>query len=426
MFFLYDIILVDVFVLYLPYLFWRRKWHKDFLMRLGFLPPGLVQSLRDKPNIWVHAVSVGEVLAVKNFIRQIREEFPRYNIVISVVTKTGYEVARSQFQTGETIIFAPLDFTWAARKFADTIAPKVYVAAETEIWPNLLRILQNKNIPIAIINGRISQRSYDGYRRISFLMKPILNGIAIFCMQSAADAKRIIELGARVDRVHAVGNVKFDELPAADEALPDFGFEKSERLWIAGSTHPGEEDILLDLHKMIQTKFPDLRLVLAPRHIERSREIIYLVEEKNFRPVLLSKLRETKLTPHSVVIVDTMGKLRSLYPLAAIVFVGKSLLGRGGQNVIEPASFSKPVLVGPHTDNFRDVIRLFCEANAIIQVRNPQQLGEEILRLLQSPEERSELGRRAYQVVKTNQGATAKSLEFIRSLLKSAAYIRLY
>lgn len=415
MFILYDILVVTAFILYLPYLFWRGKWHKDFQMRMGYLPAALTESLAKKSNVWIHAVSVGEVLAVRNFIRELKRERPNDSIVISVVTKTGYEVARSQFKEGETIIFAPLDVSWAVKKFVEAIAPKVYIAAETEIWPNLLRTLQNKGVPIVIINGRVSEGSFKGYQKISFLMKDVISRIDLLCMQSQEDAKRIIELGALFNRVHVVGNVKFDEVPSGFWP-EDFGFE-DERLWIAGSTHPGEEEILLDVYKALQARFADLRLVLAPRHIERCGAVSRLVEDKNFRPVLLSKLKETKLTPHSVVVVDTMGKLRSLYQLATIVFVGKSLVGRGGQNVIEPAAFSKPVMVGPHTDNFKDVIRLFREAKALIEVRNPQELSEEAAVLLSNPQEQESLGRRALEVIQSNQGVTAKTLELIRPLL---------
>ncbi len=381
----------------------------------------MTDEIQAKENIWVHAVSVGEILAMQGLLNQLRQRYPRHQIVLSTVTATGYDLARSRFQHIK-IIFAPLDFHSAVTQYIQRIKPKVYINAETEIWPNLFWALYKQGIPIVLINGRVSLKSFAGYKILKFFVKEILSYVNIFCMQSEEDAGRVIQLGARKERVRVSGNMKFD-----DVALPtiltrqDVGLLRNEWLWVAGSTHPGEEEIILEILQSLTEEFPQLRLVLAPRHPERTLEIVNVVRQKNLLPVKFSELAGMPWEPRQVVIMDTMGQLRSLYGLAEIVFVGKSLTGYGGQNIIEPASFAKPIIVGPNTQNFKDVVELFKKASALMQVNNTEEFKTELIQLLKNPHQREAMGAAAREVIQENQGATERTLKSIGEIFKSSA-----
>jgi len=419
MFILYDLLYLLFCFAYVPYLVIKQKWHPHFFMRMGFLPENLLQRLQQQQNIWVHAVSVGEVLAVKGVIKQIRRKFPRYRMVISTVTQTGYVIAQSNFSPSETVIYAPLDFSFIARKFINMIKPKLYITAETEIWPNLLTLLSAAHIPVAQINGRISDKSFGGYRRVGFLTRRVLKAMSVFCMQTQSDAQRIITLGASQDNVQVVGNLKFDDAPLADEfRFEKLGFQDNERVWIAGSTHGGEEDIVLDVYKKLQPEFKDLRLILAPRHPERTAEILRLVEQRGFTAIKFSELRKGKSLDQGIIVVDTMGHLKALYPLAHLVFVGKSLTVGGGHNIIEPAGLAKPIVFGPRMDNFKDIVRIFMERKAVIQVEDETDLLVRVRELLKSPEKMNQLGQRAKEVVLGNRGAVEKTIDILSKFLK--------
>jgi 3-deoxy-D-manno-octulosonic-acid transferase len=237
-------------------------------------------------------------------------------------------------------------------------------------------------------------------------------------MQSELDVKRILAIGAPEDKVKNIGNVKFDDLPEDKIYLPeDFGFERNDTLWIAGSTHPGEEEIVLRVFKNIKTKFPSLRLVIAPRHVERTEDVQRIIEEQGISSVRFSQMKSTKSDPNSVVLVDTIGHLRALYSLATLVFVGKSLTVPGGHNIIEPSFYSKPVIVGPHMQNFRDVMIAFKNDNAVVEVQDPQELESAVDRLLGHPQEMADLGRKAKQVISRQQGAIKRSMEIISHFL---------
>ncbi len=418
MFILYELILWIAFIIYFPILVLKKKWHKRFFTRLGFISFDLKSRIHPNKNIWIHAVSVGEVLAVLRLVQQIKERFPQYQIVLSAVTKTGYQVAAQHIKDPDVVLYAPLDFSFSVYQYVKAIQPKIYIATETEIWPNLFRVLHKNQIPIVLINGRISDKSYHGYKKVSFFIRRILQQVDAFCMQSPLDVERIISLGALKQRVHMVGNVKFDELvESSSYTLEQVGFSQGDCLWIAGSTHPGEEEMILDVYKSIYQDFPQLRLVIAPRHIERIEEVIKIIAAKGFLALKLSQIRNNRFDQNAVVVVDLMGKLRALYPLAKIVFIGKTLVPGGGQNMIEPAYFGKPVLVGPYTENFRDVMNIFLESAGIIQVQNAQEFLSKIVYLFRHPEEMKRIGQIAQGVVQKQQGATAKTLQIITHVL---------
>ncbi|HBR15166.1 MAG TPA: hypothetical protein DD723_06465 [Candidatus Omnitrophica bacterium] len=415
--FIFDIIFVVYALVYFPYVMLQRKWHKDFPQRLGCWPAALRSAFKQKDNIWVHAVSVGEVEASLPLIKRIKESFPAYGMICSTVTPTGYRLARERLQDQGLVIYAPLDFSWMTRKLVHLIRPKMYVVVETEIWPNMFLALQSRGVPIVLVNGRISDKAFRNYQKISFLLRRILRGVSHFCMQSSLDARRILTLGAPQERVSVVGHLKFDNLPPPAADLPKINFGKDDRLLIAGSTHPGEEEILLKIYKKLVAEFKTIRLVLAPRHVERTQDVVRLVEDLGFKAVKFSRAADVRLTADSVVVVDTIGQLRTLYNWAEVVFVGKSLTVPGGQNIIEPAFYGKPVFVGPHTRNFRDVVALFLQEQALVQVRDADELFFALKEFLRDPNPRTQMGLRAQAVVQKYQGATARTIKILSTFL---------
>lgn len=418
MFIIYDFILFILVLFYIPFLIVRRKWHPGFWMRLGSLNHSC-KRLREKENIWIHAVSVGEVLAIEDFISSLIQEFPSFQIVCSTVTKTGYALAQERFENKAIVIFAPLDFSWIVKKFINLINPKIYICAETEIWPNLYFFLNRRKVPIVQINGRISDKAFNGYQRIKFVLTRILNCVDIFCVQTELDASRVKALGVKDSKVVVTGNLKFDNYPPVLEFTKEnLGFGREDCLWIAGSTHPGEEEIVLKVYKKLSKEFDSLRLILAPRHIERARDVTELIKEEGLQAVHFSQNFGMKLTKDHVLLVDTIGQLRGLYGIAGIVFVGKSLKSGGGQNVIEPAFFGKPIVVGPLTYNFKDIIKIFLEKQALKQVADGQELEDAVKYFFQNPAEGRAMGQRAKELVERYQGATAKTIKIIGSFLK--------
>ena len=270
MFIFYDFIFFLYALVYLPYLLISGRGYAGYGMRFGFFSQQVEWQIKAKENIWLHAVSVGEVMVIEGFIDQLIKQYPAYQIIVTVTTKTGYELAVQRLKEKALVIPSPIDFSFVAGRFVSLINPKMYIAVETEIWPNLYRQLYLGDIPIMVINGRISDNSFGRYKAIRFLLKGVLNQAAVWCMQSQRDAERIIELGAESSRVTVTGNIKFDDLPKeADASVSSFMCNKNELWWVAGSTHPGEEEIVLDVYAKIIKDNPQWRLIIAPRHIEQ-------------------------------------------------------------------------------------------------------------------------------------------------------------
>jgi len=417
--FIYDLLFIIFAIFYVPYLFLQGKWHTGFFARLGSCPEELEIKLKGKKNIWIHAVSVGEVLAVRGLVKKLQDAYPKSQIVLSTVTQTGYKLASSQLKD-VVVFYAPLDFSVIVRKYIELVRPEIYISTETEIWPNIFLALHENNTKIVVVNGRISDKSFERYRRIRVLISPILQYVSKFCMQSVIDAKRIVELGADKKKVDVTGNMKFDDVPAvSDMTASDLGFDKDDIIFIAGSTHPGEEEILLGVYKIIREGFPNFRIVLAPRHIERVNDIISLISEKGFEGVKFTRIKETRIKQDSIIVVDTIGHLRTLYSLATIVFVGKTLSGHGGQNILEPAFFGKPIIVGPNMQNFKDIMEFFLKDKAVVQVKNEAALMVRMRKLLESEAERKKFGEAAKKVIEKYQGATQKSFQTVKALLEN-------
>ncbi len=407
-----------VAVFYVPLLFFKGRWRSAVLSRLRPVPEDIKKFCSENKIIWIHAVSVGEVQAVIRFVGLLKVRFPGYKVVLTTVTGTGYQLALSKVGAESPVLYAPLDFSWVVQNYIQAFQPRVYITTETEIWPNLFLALTRRQVPVILFNGRISARSFSRYRRVKFFLRLILKKVSLCCMQTEKDALRIRALGVPRERIHVLGSVKFDDASAKqgyDRA--EYGYAEDDFILVAGSTHPGEEGVLLSTFQRLQKEFPRLHLILAPRHIERTSEVMALIENSGYVAVPWTRIKTVPMQPQVVVAVDTIGHLQKLYSLATIVFVGKSLLGKGGQNIIEPAVFGKPILVGPYTENFQRIVEIFKDQKAVIQVDHPRSLEQNMRALLSDKALRNELGRNAKNVIRNHQGATENSLNLISPFL---------
>ena len=419
--FLYDIIFFAYALIYLPYLVLTRRWYSGFGMRFGFFPSALKAEMAGARNIWVHAVSVGEVAAVAGLIRRLKAQYPRHRVVCSVTTKTGYGLARAQLADAALVIPSPLDLSVTVAAFTRVIRPVVYIAAETELWPNLFRRLAKENVPIVIINGRVSDRSFGRYQAVRFFLKGALRDVRAFCMQSDTDAKRIMALGADTARVRVVGNIKFEDEDVAGAPETPRVFPADQQVWIAGSTHPGEEAIVLAVYRKMRDAGLPWRLVLAPRHVERAGEVMGCVRQAGFEGRMFSQIAQgSPMAAGDVLVVDTIGHLRGLYAQASLVFMGKSLRKGGGQNIIEPAFFARAVIVGPMMENFRDILARFKEDSAIVQVRDDEEFSDAVLALARDEGRRAVMGQKAAAVIAGNKGALERTLMCVQEITGSS------
>lgn len=406
---LYDIAFLIFSLFYLPTLIFKGKMHADLGERFGRFRPEKLKELKAcERAIWIQAVSVGEVAVCRPLIDALRTRFPDKRIVLSTITKTGNDLARKTYPSGVAIIYFPLDLSWIVRKVVSIIKPSLYIMVETEIWPNMIKEVSRLSIPCAMVNGRISDKSFGKYKAVKGLLKSALDGIGAFCMQSEIDASRIRAIGAAEDRVRVTGNMKFDVVSnigtnKAVELMSMAGISGSGQLVVAGSTHGGEEVILIDVYKKLLPEFPGLKLLIAPRHIERAAEVRALVNDSG----LAGK----------VIVLDKIGYLRDAYSMAAVVFVGGSLVPHGGQNPIEPAALGKPVIFGPHMFNFKEITAAFLENGAAFMVGSADALIDSMRFLLSDSERCKDVSIRAGEVIAEKRGATQRNLKEIERLL---------
>lgn len=420
MYLAYSALLALVLLLGTPYwlleMLRHGKYHQGLLERLGRVPQRLRDS--DRRSIWVHAVSVGEVLAVSELVRDLRAEFSEHRVVISTTTDTGQKLAATRFG-GKNVFYFPLDFSFSARPFFAALRPDLIVIAETEFWPNLLRIATESGARTAVVNARISDRSLPGYRRWRKILRPVLRDIAVFVAQTAEDARRLAEIGASPDRVFVGGNLKFDvavpaALPIVEQMKSAISKSGAEPVLVCGSTVDGEEPMLLAAFKDVLARHPAATLLLAPRHPERFAQVENLLQGLKIPFCKRSELIGQSLNG-KVLLIDSIGELSSLYALADLAFVGGSLVPRGGHNIIEPAQHGVPVLVGPYTENFRDIVSLFQSRDAVRVVR-PDELSRVVIELLAHETDRRALGRRALETLESQRGATRFTLEKLKAL----------
>ncbi|MFB0526960.1 MAG: 3-deoxy-D-manno-octulosonic acid transferase [bacterium] len=412
----YQILLVFFFFIFWP--FFIQKISKGLKQRLGFLNES-VNKVRGGNVIWAHAASVGEVVATGNLIRALKKECPDYNFVISTLTSTGQAMARKVIPDARAFIYFPLDLSCIVGRVLDTIKPKLFIMTETELWPNFVREAKKRKIPILMANGRISKNSFRKYKMVKFLMKKVLGNIDLFIMQSQTDAERIISLGANSSAVTVTGNLKFDIGRDILLGSADSNLQSNRLIFVAGSTHRGEEETILDVYGEIRKSYPDIVLILAPRHVRRVSEVEKLLNSRNFkfrRRSELSSLFEGN-NLNQIILLDTIGELAHFYALASIVFVGGSLVPVGGHNILEPASLGKGVLFGPYMDNFEEIAQSFISQGAGKVVSNGEELVNNILRLLSNPEELKSMGRTALEIVKMHKGTAGKSAILAKNLL---------
>ena len=422
-----------LFLFTLPYiLLYTRltgRYRSSFTQRIGIYPALNPPSARS-PRLWLHAVSMGEVNAAVPIIEAFQTLAPRCTIILSTTTEHGQKLAKTRLPSNVICIYAPIDFILSVTSALRKIKPDLLVCLETELWPNLLMMANLMGIKTAIVNGRISGRAIKRYRMIRPLMKEVLGSMNFFSMIQEIDARRINEMGAAPEKIQVNGNAKYDLLLRQSEnwVQPDqvrywrqiFGIKKNEPVFLAGSTRHFEEEIILDAYQKVIQKAPDTLLILAPRHLERTRRIEKIIKARGLNCQLrtcLGNNGENRTAP--VIILDTMGELQAIYSIATVVFCGGSLTPLGGQNILEPAVWAKPVLYGPYMDDFLDARNLLESTGGGIEVKDGNDLAEKVLFFIAWPDQAQKTGNSARRAVEMNQGAAKKHAEVIYSQLRA-------
>ena len=426
----YNVLLFFFSLLAIPFFTWKiltvAKHRAGFIQRLGFYRSPERVEKKSKPPLWVHAVSVGEVLATVPLVQKLIRAYPQFPVVASTITPTGQAVARSKFAEACRIIYFPFDYPFSIRLALKSVRPCLFVHTETEIWPNFLFTLGRKGIPSAIVNGRISSRSSRHYGWFRFFFRPVLANISVFGMQSRLDCYRIIRIGADPRRVFITGNMKFD-IPLhgdAEERMDtiraEMGFALDNLLFVAGSTHAGEEEILLDVYVKLKKEIPNMKMLLAPRHPERCDEVERLCDKR--RVVVGRRTRRKSADGEGrvdVLLLDTIGELAQAYSMGDVVFVGGSLVPVGGHNLLEPVMHKKPVLFGPYTENTVDIANELKQTGGGVEVYNRESVFLEAKRLFEDLDHRESVGRAAYGILEEHRGATERNLAILRPFLES-------
>ncbi len=421
MYLLYSALLAGWLLVSLPY--WliqmgrHGKYRAGLAGRLGKLPRPLMAP-SSKPAIWVHAVSVGEVLAVSGLVTEL-SRFSEHQVFVSTTTDTGQKLARKRFGE-ENVFYFPLDFAFAIRPYLQALRPQLIVIAETEFWPNFLRLAKEAGARIAVVNARISDRSFPGYRRLRRWLTRVLANVDLFVTQTDEDRRRLLEIGAAAQRVEVTGNLKFDISPPAPPPIVGclrnaFHEAGASPVLVCGSTVDGEEPLLLRAFENVLASHPRALMILAPRHPERFVEVAALLSKLGVR-FWKRSLWSGEPIAGGVFLVDTIGELAVLYSLGTLAFVGGSLVPRGGHNIIEPAHYGVPIIVGTHTDNFRDIVGLFQSRNAV-KVVGPAELPLAFMELISDEAERVALGRRAAETLRAQQGATQRTVAALEGIL---------
>jgi 3-deoxy-D-manno-octulosonic-acid transferase len=428
MYAVYSAVIVAFFVVVSPYLVYQavryRKYIASLPQRLGYLPVSF--NLDADESIWIHAVSVGEVLTARALLPELHERYPRLRLILSTTTMTGQVVARNNLQYVDEVFYFPFDLGFVVHRTLRLVKPRLFIMMETEIWPNLLHACRRAGVKTMLLNGRISSRSYPRYRLARPFFRRVLRDIDVFCMQSEESARRVIDIGAERERVIVTGSLKFDslEIPAAsagdrgrNRVLRYFRIAPGRPVIIAASTLKGEEQHVLDAFQRIRATMTGALLIIAPRKPERFDDAERLARRAGWKVARRSELRVDAEPRHDVVILDTIGELAQLYQVATAVFVGGSLVDAGGHNILEPAVFGKPIVFGPYMQNFGEIAQTFLDNGAAIQVRNGRELEPVLLELVGDPVRRASLGAAARALVEANRGARNKSLAAIAELL---------
>ncbi len=428
MIYLYTFLYLLALIFYFPVFLIRVRWVKREKLELKprltlTLPP----SADGRVCLWLHAVSVGEVFSLQRLVRQLRQRHPSWRIVVTSLTPSGVRLAREKLSQMAEVAIIPVDLPWCLERFWRRLRPALLGLVESEFWPNLLWLARKKSFPVVVINGRISEKSFSRMRKLRSFFLRFLDPVALFLMQSEKDRQKLIDLGVNHEKIMVIGNIKSDvslpEWPEAEKACwrDRLGLEAETRLVVAGSTHPGEEVIFFKALAAVRAFNPKLKLIIAPRHPERAEEVASL--GANFAIVCerWSSYRHESETAAptckawEVLIVDTLGDLPLFYSLADLTFVGGSLVARGGHNLLEPAFYGKPILVGPYMDNFAALNDIFLQRGAALEIRDEAELVEAWKRI--DAPEFLEMGKRAKEILRSLQGATQKTIEVLESFV---------
>ncbi len=390
--------------------------------RIGLCVP---EPAEKEGNIWIHALSVGEVVSAVPLVDALREAFPSKDIVFTVSTATGMRVAREALQGRVKVLHTmPFDVWWAIRRFIKRIRPAVFILVETDIWPGFLNYLNSRGVRSMLVNGRISPRTYSSYRQVSWIVRRIFKPLKTCLMQSHLDRERLLAVGVEPAKVLTAGNIKFDQSVLSmsqeecERCLTLIGLTSADPIWVAGSTHKGEEVVILEVFEALLTDFPLLRLILAPRDISRTEELMRLSYSMGLNPVRRSRISEED-SGYEVLILDTYGELGRIYGLGWVSFVGGSLVPVGGHNLLEPASLGSPVLFGPHTHNFVFMSSAIVKAGGGIQVPDANGLYDEVKNLFDHPDKQATMGRNGMMFVAQNRGAVKSAVSWVKENIRA-------
>lgn len=418
MYILYNILLVVLTVMLSPFILFKLitvpKYRRGITQKLGRVRKGVLRVLAGGHRpIWIHAVSVGEVMAAHPLIRDLKKRYPNRKLILSTVTVTGNYTAKQRVPEADAVFFFPFDYPCIVRRVIKKIKPAIVLIAETELWPNFFRELKKHEIPSALINGRISPRSYLNYRKFRRFFAQVFSNVSLFCMQSTDDAERIKDIGAPTDRVLVTGNLKFDQ-KISEIKKPAIVIPPGRKVITAGSTHRGEEAILLDVFTRLRKKYSDLLLIIAPRHPERFDEVCGIITNAGYE---CQRRTELSGPVKDVLLLDTIGELRSFYGICDIAFVGGSLVKVGGHNLLEPAAMKKPVIFSRYMFNFKEISEAIINAKGGFLVKDKEELYAKLDSLLSDKALAVSMGEKAYQVIAANSGATAKTIDSIHGLI---------
>jgi 3-deoxy-D-manno-octulosonic-acid transferase len=422
----YSVVTLVVFVALAPYFLYQalrhNKYAGSFGQRLGYLPVSF--NIDGDESIWVHAVSVGEVLAARPLISELRRRYPKLRLFLSTTTRTGQQLARRTVSDVDAAFYFPFDWTFSARRTLNLVKPRLFVMMETEIWPNVLRECRRRGVRTVLVNGRISYRSFPRYRMIKPFFRRVLADVDRFCVQGEETARRLVQLGADPARMTVTGSLKFDSLDAIptpgrgpERVLRFFRMSPNRLVLVAGSTAKGEEEPVIRAFNRMRRGGSGPLLIVAARQPERFADVERLCRQEGLSTVRRSELPIDAEPRADAVILDTIGELAQLYQVATVVFVGGSLVSAGGHNILEPAMFGKPIVFGPHMENFAEIADAFLANGAAAQVHSERELEEAVVTLMSDPVRRARLGAAARALVETNRGAKNKTLAVVTSLL---------
>lgn len=424
---LYNLAAILVVILIIPVFMIRSIRERGFVERIrqsfGFFPKGALDPVAKKNCIWVHAASVGEIVATSPLIKEFRHEFPKSPILVSVVTTSGYEMANRIIKDADSIIYFPLDLPFVSASVFKKIFPRVFLNVETELWPNFLKAARENRVPVMMVNGRISEKSVKRYKYMFSILRDMIGTVKLFAMASPVDAGYVKQLGAPEELVTITGNTKFDQTytdvtdAQRKKILTDMGLTDAKEIFLAGSTHRGEENFVLKAFKAIRENHPKARLVIAPRELLRTREVVALCKAAGFTVGTRTELQKRPPANEDIIILDTIGELGQVYSVGNVIYVGGSLIAHGGHNILEPAAHGKAIIVGHHMENFKDLHALFKNRNACITVNNDDELAAQAKKLFDEPEERRRLEEETIKIVHENRGASRKSAILLRQML---------